>query len=121
LKSWNRGNGILGIRIHNIKDRDQKTDVAGANPFDGFKLPNGTLLSSVVKTYDWVIDDGRKNLGKWADEAAEIRAEYGTSDKITDVSESTGTSKAYTSSIRSSSASFAPKSPWCSTDAPGKR
>lgn len=76
LKSWNRGNGIVGVRIHNIKDQDQKTDVAGHNPLDDFKLSDGTVLSSVCKTYDWVIDDGRKKLGAWADEAANIRAKY---------------------------------------------
>lgn len=90
--SWNRGNGLIGIKIHNIKDQDQKTDTPGANPFDGFKLPNGTLLSSVVRTYDWAVDDGRKNLGKWADEAANIRAKYGTDDRITKVAKNTGQS-----------------------------
>jgi hypothetical protein len=82
LKSWNRGNGIVGVRIHNIKDQDQKTDVAGHNPLDDFKLSDGTVLSSVCKTYDWVIDDGRKKLGGWADEAANIRAKYGTEDTV---------------------------------------
>jgi len=119
LKSWNRGNGLVGIKIHNIKDQDQKTDTPGANPFDGFKLPDGTLLSSVARTYDWVVDDGRKNLGKWADEAADIRAKYGTEDAITAVTESTR--KAFTSATRSSSIAFTPKSPWCSLDAQGKR
>lgn len=76
ITSWNRGTGIVGVRIHNIKDQDQKTDTAGRNPLDAFELPNGTILSSVCKTYDWVINDRRKNLGKWADEAADIRAEY---------------------------------------------
>jgi hypothetical protein len=119
LKSWNRGNGLVGIRIHNIKDQDQKTDVPGAYPFDDFKLPDGTLLSSVVKTYDWVTDEGRKNLGKWADDAANIRAEYATGDKITAATDST--SKVSVSSIRSSSVAFTPKSPWCSSDAQGRR
>src|SRR5262249_23175897 len=105
----------------NIKDQDRKTDTPGPNPFDTFELPDGTRLSSVVKTYDWVADDGRKNLGKWADDAAKIREKYGTADKIKDVTEDKSTSKAYATSIRSSSASFAPKSPWCSSDAPGKR
>lgn len=82
LKSWNRGNGIVGIRIHNIKDQDQKTDIAGHNPLDDFKLSVSIVLSSVCKTYDWVIEDGRKKLGAWVDEAANIRAKYGTGDNI---------------------------------------
>src|SRR5262245_8895145 len=32
-ESWERGNALLGIRIHNIKDQETKTDTAGANPF----------------------------------------------------------------------------------------
>ena len=114
LKSWNRGNGIVGIRIHNIKDQDQKTDTAGRNPLTDFKLPDGTLLSSVCKTYDWVSDDGRKNIGTWADDAADIRAEYGTDDNIVGSTEDSRTSKAQAFSRTSTSAGFAPKSPWCS-------
>ena len=53
LQSWNRGNGVVGVWIQNIKDDDQKTDAKGRNPFDGFQLPDGTRLSSVCKTYDW--------------------------------------------------------------------
>jgi hypothetical protein len=111
LKSWNRGNGIVGIRIHNIKDQNQKTDTAGRNPLDDFKLPDGTILSSVCKTYDWVIDDGRKNLGKWADEAAEIRAKYGAEDTISEANKQA--SKAYATYAASARVGFAPRSPWC--------
>jgi hypothetical protein len=121
LKSWNRGNGLVGIRIHNIKDQDQKADSPGRNPFDGFKLPNGTLLSSVCKTYDWVADDGRKNLCKWADEAADMRAKYGSADKITAITEDNAANKAHTVSIRSASAAFTPRSPWCSDRVERKR
>jgi hypothetical protein len=107
--SWNRGNGILGVRIHNIKDQNKQTDTAGRNPFDGFKLPNGSLLSSVCKTYDWVLDDGRKNLGKWADEAAEIRAEYG-SDDLESVGEQRQATKVRV--VSAASSGFTPRSPW---------
>jgi hypothetical protein len=82
LESWNRGNGLVGVWVHNVKDSDKKTGAKGSNPFDSFKLPDGTTLSSVCKTYDWVLDDGRNNLGDWADEAAEIRAEFTAEDEI---------------------------------------
>jgi hypothetical protein len=108
MESWNRGNGIVGIRIHNIKDQDQRTDTAGRNPLDDFKLLNGTILSSVCKTYDWIIDDGRKNLGKWAEEAAEIRSRYGSSDKITQ--------RLVEKSAYAASAGFPPKAPWSRND-----
>jgi hypothetical protein len=99
LKSWSRGNGIVGLRIHNIKDQDQKTDIPGHNPLDDFKLPDGTVLSSVCKTYDWVIDDGRKKLGAWADEAANIRAKYGTDDNIGSIGKGTAASLLRSSTV----------------------
>ena len=120
LKSWNRGNGILGIRIHNIKDQDQKTDTPGHNPLEDFKLPDGTALSSVCKTYDWVGDNGRKNLGTWADEAADVRAEY-VDEKIVGLDEITRARKAYPMSTAPASAGFSPKSPWCSDDVKRER
>jgi hypothetical protein len=57
-KSIERGNGLLGIYIHNIKDFDGKTDSKGANP-----LPAG------YPVYDWINDDGYTNLGAWVDRA----------------------------------------------------
>jgi hypothetical protein len=121
-KSWNRGNGIVGIRIHNIKDQDKETDTFGRNPLDSFKLADadGTLLSAVCKTYDWVVDDGRENLGKWADEAADIRAKYGADEKIVGAAgENRQASNARV--VSSSSAGFAPRSPWSSAYVERKR
>jgi hypothetical protein len=85
IESWNRGNGVVVIRIHNVKDSDGKTDMEGANPLDKFKLSDGTLLSSVCRTYDWVNDNGRDNVATWVDEAAEIRAEFDDEAEITQV------------------------------------
>jgi len=82
-QSWNRGNGVFGIWIHNIKDQDGKTDEQGRNPLNDFQLSDGTLLSAVCKTYDWVKDNGRDNMGKWAEEAANIRAKYGDKSTVT--------------------------------------
>lgn len=53
-----RGNGLLGIYIHNIKDFNGYSDSKGLNP-----------LPSKYATYDWVNDDGYNNLGKWVDAA----------------------------------------------------
>jgi hypothetical protein len=113
LESWNRGNGIVGVRIHNIKDRDRKTDVPGRNPFDQFKLPGGTLLSSICKTYDWVVDDGRNSLGKWVEEAFQERAQFGVDDKIARVGEARAQGPK-ADAVRGASASvgFSPTSPW---------
>ena len=77
VESHNRRNGLLGIYIHNIQNQFRSTDAKGANPFDGFYITNSdqtqTYLSSIYPTYDWVIDNGRQNIGTWI-EAAAIRA-----------------------------------------------
>ncbi len=108
VESWNRGNGLVGIWIHDILDQDRKTDAQGRNPFELSTLPNGTRLGTVCKTYNWVSDDGRASLGKWLEEAAEIRSKYGAEDKIFEITE-----KRATVAVQSRSRGFAPRSPWC--------
>jgi len=69
-ESYRRGNGLLGIRIHNIRDQNQRTDAPGINPFDELTL-NGKPLSQIYPTYDWVNHDGYNNIGKWVEDAAQ--------------------------------------------------
>ncbi len=64
-QSWRRGNALLGLRIHGIKNQDSEVDVPGANPLANVRLADGKPLSALVKVYDWVGDDGRANLGTW--------------------------------------------------------
>lgn len=75
-RSWERGNALLGVRIHNMKNEDSQTDSRGANPFDNFQMVDGTPLSSICKVYDWVADYGRENLGSWVEEAWQARDKY---------------------------------------------
>lgn len=68
-----KGNGMLGIYIHNIKDSKQSTSVKGTNPFTKLSIErNGktVLLSELYPTYDWVNEDGRTNIGTWIEAAA---------------------------------------------------
>ncbi len=58
-QSISRGNGLLGIYIHNIKDVNGNTDAKGNNP-----LPSGYTV------YDWVNDNGRDNMNVWIEAAA---------------------------------------------------
>lgn len=51
-QSMSRGNGLLGVSINRIEDKDGKTDKPGNNP-----------LSSVYKFYKWVGDNGYANFG----------------------------------------------------------
>ncbi len=81
IESWNQGMGVVGIRIHGLKDRWQRTTFAGANPFDSITFNNtGARLSSTVKCYSpagvtsqerygWI----RDNLSTAVEEAIRIR------------------------------------------------
>lgn len=72
-KSYTRGNGMLGIYLHNIGDRNGYQSSKGSNQFGEIgKDNNGNPIyfSHNYKTYDWINDDGYNNLGKWVEEAA---------------------------------------------------
>lgn len=54
-----RANGLLGVWIEKIADKNGTVDDAGSNP-----LPNG------YNVYRWNKDEGSKNLGAWIEAAA---------------------------------------------------
>lgn len=66
-KSHERGNGMLGIYIHNIANLEKQKDNRGANPFDNFTIEK---MSAIYPTYDWVADDGYNNFSTWVENAA---------------------------------------------------
>lgn len=70
LASHKKGNGMLGIFVHNMKDSSGNTDRAGLNPFSKwtFKDASGNVMT--YPTYDWVLNDGRANMGDWIEAAA---------------------------------------------------
>lgn len=73
-KSIDKGNGFVGIYIHNIKDNSGNTDTKGHNPLEDFKIKatDGLYypLTSFYTTYDWVYNDGYTNIGAWVEAAA---------------------------------------------------
>lgn len=72
-QSYNRGNGMLGIYIQNIKDVNGRTDVKGKNPFEAWYIERGgnrIYFNNLYTTYDWINDDGRRNMGDWIEAAA---------------------------------------------------
>jgi len=114
FQSWNRGNGIVGIRIHNIKDQSQNGDAAGRNPFDMFNISTNTRLSTVCRIYDWVLEDGRNNLGTWIEEAFRERSKYGSNVDLTYASESSKKIERVNATPNIAAyKTFAPRSPWC--------
>lgn len=75
-QSWERGNALVGVRIHAMKNQERETDPPGANPFADIHLANGTPLSSICEVYDWVANEGRANLSTWVEAAYEAREAY---------------------------------------------
>ncbi|WKZ71128.1 MAG: TIR domain-containing protein [Melioribacteraceae bacterium] len=70
-----KGNGFLGIYVHNIKNQHQMTDFMGSNPLDAWQVRTiygNQYLSQIFRTYDWVLNDGRTNIYNWVEEAARI-------------------------------------------------
>ncbi len=81
IESWKQGMGVVGIRIHGLKDLDDNTSSMGNNPFDYIKCGN-KKLSSIVKCYNPVGQDSKekyewisKRLAKAVEEAIKIRKE----------------------------------------------
>jgi hypothetical protein len=68
-----RGNGMLGVYIHNLKNSNGLSDSKGENPFANwhFQQSGRTVrLSEIYPTYDWVMDNGRSNIAYWIEAAA---------------------------------------------------
>ena len=73
-QSYRRGNGILGVYIHNLKDQQGRTDNKGKNPLDSLYIEKDgqrTDLSQIYHTYDWVNDDGYNRIADWIEEAGQ--------------------------------------------------
>ena len=72
-RSYELNKGILAIDIHNVKDPQKGTDVAGKNPLSYWSVKkNGvdTSFDKIYRSYDWVRDDGYKNMPAWIEAAA---------------------------------------------------
>ncbi len=72
-KSYKKGNGMLGVYIHKIKDNNGLTDIKGSNQFGEIgqdENGNSIYFWQLFPTYDWVDNDGYKNFGNWVEKAA---------------------------------------------------
>jgi len=80
-KGWDDGMGVLGVRIHNLLDREQRRSVAGPGPFAGFTVGTSKKpLSTWAKLYDPPYTDSQKvygyiadNLESWVGTAIKLR------------------------------------------------
>ncbi len=83
-KSWNDGKGVVGIYIHNLKDRFGRQELPGKNPFDAVVFTDTKKpLSSVLKDYNPASSDSQRayatitnNLQAWVEEAIQIRRQF---------------------------------------------
>ena len=67
------GKGMIGVYIHNLNDKDGKTDPEGSNPFDKLRTTvNGraTFFSTLYRTYYWFGDKGYEKFATWVEAAA---------------------------------------------------
>jgi hypothetical protein len=82
-KAWKDGLGVVGIRIHGLKDlRSQLTSAKGESPFAGLVL-GATTFSQIVRLYEPPGADSKavyasisNNLEALVEEAIKIRAKY---------------------------------------------
>lgn len=70
IQSFNRGNGILGIYINQLKDKYGYSDPKGKNPLDLILTTKNQPLSIYYFTYDWVNNDGYNHFADWVETAA---------------------------------------------------
>jgi len=73
-RSHEEKKGILAIDIHKIKDPKFGADVRGKNPLDYWSIEDGgrkVSFSRLYSTYDWVDDDGYRNMPSWIEAAAQ--------------------------------------------------
>ena len=71
-----RGNGLLGIYIHNCSHFSEGCDTKGRNPFESLYVMEslGRLpLSRIYRTYDWEDHNGRLMMGSWIEDAFQTR------------------------------------------------
>jgi len=64
-KSIEKGNDIIGVRIHKMKDQNGETDWAGDLDFG--LIDGENTFSELSPVYDWVDDNGYDNFANWVD------------------------------------------------------
>jgi len=71
-QSVKRGNGLLGVYIHSLKNQYGNSDYRGVNPLSTLIYTSSSRpLTDSYYTYDWVNDNGYQNFGSWVELAAE--------------------------------------------------
>ncbi|MDN3017176.1 TIR domain-containing protein [Paenibacillus sp. BSR1-1] len=81
-RSWELGKGVVGIRIHNLKNKDGEQSPLGRNPFDDFTF-NEEPFSKVVKLYNPpykvstnIYNNIKENIEELVEQAIKTRKRY---------------------------------------------
>ena len=72
-RSWDRGNGLIGIYIHDLKNSSGFTDRPGTNPFGQHRFITKLGNNYFPRIYNWVSDNGRVNIANWIEQAINDR------------------------------------------------
>lgn len=75
IESFNRGNAIIGVKIHNIKCAKTQKSCKPGNlntvvAQDSRTKKNWTIRDFAHDIYDYTLENGYLNLGKWVEKAA---------------------------------------------------
>lgn len=62
-KSHEKGNGIFGVYIHNLGDKDGNADKKGTNSF--VKIDETQYFWELYPSYNWDKDNGYENFSRW--------------------------------------------------------
>jgi Thoeris protein ThsB, TIR-like domain len=83
-KGWEDGKGILGIRIHNLRDRGGRQSNWGEDPFSAYFPMRGIRLSDIAPVIWPQMHDSREvyryiqlHLPAMIDQAIEVRNRFG--------------------------------------------
>jgi hypothetical protein len=78
-RACEKGIGVLGIYIHNLKDAEGNQAAKGANPFEAITV-DGKGITSYAKMYDppfttstYVYEHIKEKISGWVDEAVKLR------------------------------------------------
>jgi len=78
-EGWNDLRGVVGVYIHNIKDKHGRQSPKGENPFN-YLMVGGRPMSEIAQTYDPLFQESKEvfnqieqNLPSWVREAIKIR------------------------------------------------
>jgi hypothetical protein len=75
-ESHKRGNGMLAIQIHGIKNLQGYASIPGENIFSTYSIKDESGISRRLDyyypIYDWIINNGYHNVGGWIEQAAKV-------------------------------------------------